>query len=185
MVLFFLLVKADVENVSALKLKIDQNLCLTVRNPLSDYEIREKVVVNPCEFVEQDDNAREPPHHFSLCWDGSKKQSTMTILNEAEVKSALKKDGKKGKSGKNGSDDKTPRDYTSEDSGNYVPILCVDCRGLEPTEFFPMGNEFIVISQHGAVFDDDIDLSDGDWGDYDADNDMPVSLSNIEFKWGT
>lgn len=175
--------KAELENVSAVKIKRDQNLCVTVRNPLSDYEVREKVVVNPTEYVEQDEGAREPPHHFSLRWDGNKKPSTLTILNDAEVKSSLKKDGKKG--GGKGKTDMTPRDYTSDDTGNFVPILCVDCRGLEPTQFFPMGNEFTVVSHGGAEFDDEIDLSDADWADYDADNDMPISLSNIEFKWET
>jgi hypothetical protein len=77
----------------------------------------------------------------------------------------------------------TPRDYTADNLGEYVPMLCVDCRGLEPTAFFPMRNEFVVVSAGGAEFAEDIDLSEGEWGNYNADNDALVSMSDIEFKW--
>lgn len=173
MVLFLLKMKADLENVSCVKLLRDVHLCISVKNPLSDFETREKVTVNPSEIVEQDDNSREPPHHFRLSWEGSKKASTLTVLDEAGAKAALKK--KKGA--------ELPRDYKDEDSGSFVPILVVECRGLEPFAFFPSGNDFVVTSAGGTDFTDDVDLSEGDWADYDGDNDLPVSLSTIEFKW--
>jgi hypothetical protein len=172
MVIFLLFVKAELENVKSLSLSPSAYFCLTVKNPLSDYELREKVVVNPTETIEQGSRV-EPDHHFRLSWDGSKKASTLTVLTDAQVKTAFKK--KKGAV--------VPRSYTSDDSGTYVPLLAVECRGLEPTAFFPMGHEFIVISAGGAEFSTDVDLSDGDWADYDADHDQAVAISNAAFKW--
>src|SRR3569832_137771 len=119
MVVFLLYLKADLENVSSVKLLKDVNLCFSVKNPLSDFETREKVTMNPSETLEQDDNAREPPHHFRLTWEGSKKASILTILDEAGAKAALKK--KKHAP--------VPRDYTAEDSGSWAPLLAVECRG--------------------------------------------------------
>ena len=162
MVLFLLYIKAELENVGSVALKRDVNLCFNVRNPLSDFEIREKVVLNPSETVEQEEGAREPPHHFTLKWEGNKKASYSIVLTEAEVKTALKK--KKGV--------EVPREYTSDDSGNWIPILAVDCRGLEPFGFFPMGGEFVVKSTGGKHFDDgEMDFGEGDWADYDEEND--------------
>ena len=173
MVILMLYLKADLENVSSIALRHDHNVCLTVKNPLSDYEVREKVVMNPSETVEQEEGSRVPDHHFSLTWEGVKKPSTLTILDEAGAKAALKK--KKGA--------KLPGQYTANDSGNWASLLAVECRGLEPTAFFPMGNEFVVTSSGGKEFNEDVDFSEGDWADYDDENDLPVSISNIQFKW--
>jgi Eukaryotic protein of unknown function (DUF866) len=177
MVLFLLYMKADLEGVASVSLRKDADLMLTVKNPLSDFEVREKVVINPSATVEQDESSsRDDPHHLSLKWEGSKKQSTLTVLSVAEAKTALKKKSKK----KN--DEFTPRDYTVQDAGAFAPILCIECRGLEPTAYFP-GDEFVVTSEGGTVFAEEVDLSEGDWADYDAEYDAPVALSEVEFKW--
>ncbi len=63
-----------------------------------------------------------------------------------------------------------------------MPILAFECRGLEPYAFHP-GDEFIVTSAGGTVFDSDVDLSESDWTEYDADNDAPISISEVEFKF--
>lgn len=174
MVLFLLYMKAEeAENIGSVSLRRDVNLCMDVKNPLSDFEVREKVVLNPTETVEQEEGAREPEYHFSLKWEGSKKASIATILDDAAVKTALKK--KKGV--------EAPRSYTGQDAGQFVPLLAMECRGLEPSAFFPMGNDFVITSEGGMEFTEEVDLSEGDWADYDADNDQPVSLSQIEFKW--
>lgn len=175
MVVFMLFMKAELENISSISLKKDENLRLSVKNPLSDFECRDKIIVNPTDFVEQDDNSREPDHNFALTWEGSKKKSTLTVLTTEQAKTILKK--KKGAV--------LPKDnYSAEDSGHFVPILAVECRGLEPSAFFPMGQEFTATSEGGFEFDAEaVDLSEGDWADYDADNDLAVSISDIEFKW--
>ena len=119
-----------------------------------------------------------------MTWEGSKKASTLTVLSTAQVKTALKKK-------KSGSNKKLvlPRAYTSDDVGQYVPILAVECRGLEPYAFFPSSSNsecFVVVTaaSQGTVFrGEDVDLSEGDWADYDTENDQPVSISDISFKW--
>ena len=107
-------------------------------------------------------------HHCKVKWEGSKKASTLIVLDAEAAKSALKKTKKKGKK-KGGDVDEVniPRSYTSEDNMNYVPILAMECRGMEPYAFHPLGNEFKVVSEGGVTFEEDVDLSDGDWGDYD------------------
>lgn len=55
-------------------------------------------------------------------------------------------------------------------------------RGLEPYGFHPLGNEFKVVSEGGAVFEEDVDLSEGDWGDYDEENDAAVGVNEFESK---
>ena len=151
-------------------------MCISVRNPLSDFEVREKVVFNPSETLEQDEGAREPPHHFALKWDGSKKASILEALDNAGAKSALKKKKHKGEQ---------PRDVTADDNGSWVPLLLVECRGLEPYAFHPLGNEFVVTSEGGVKFETDVDLGEGDWADYDEENDASVSMSDVTFKFET
>lgn len=139
---------------------------------MSDYEVRDKVAFGLSETVEQEENSREPPCNFALKWDGSKKRSTLQVLDDP--KAALKKKKYKGE---------LPRDYVAEDSGNWVPIIAVECRGIEPYSFHPLGDEFLVESEGGAMFESDVDLSEGDWGEYDEENDAAVSISEFEAKF--
>ena len=128
MVLFILCVKAELDGVETLSLSRNTNLCFSVRNPLNDYETREKVVFNPSETLEQEENDRDPAHHFAVKWEGSKKYSTLIVLDEEGSKSALKKLNKKKKKGKGDSEIDVPRDMTSDDNGSYVPVLAMECR---------------------------------------------------------
>lgn len=155
-------------------LRRDANLRVSVLNPLSGDEVRENVVFNPTETVEQEEGAREPAHHFRLKWEGAKKQSILQVLDEKETASALKKKKYKGEK---------PRPYSGDDSGNWVPLLCMECRGLEPYAFHPMNDEFVITSEGGYTFDEEIELEEKEWADYDADNDAPVSMEEIEFKF--
>jgi hypothetical protein len=141
---------------------------------LSDYEVRDKVAFSLQETVEQEESTREPSCHFALKWEGSQKRSILGVLSAADAKAALKKKKYKGEQ---------PRDYTADDSGNWVPILAVECRGMEPYAFHPLGNEFVVTSEGGVKFESDVDLSEGDWADYDEENDAAVSISDFETKF--
>jgi len=164
-----------------LSLAPDANICLDVRNPTSDYEIREKVVINPREYEEPEENSKQPPYHFGIRWEGSKKRSVLTVLDADALGSALKKKaGKKGKKG--GSGPFAPRSMCGEDSEKYVPVLALDCRGIEPYAFHPMGSEFIVESEGGMMFEEDVDLREGDWAEYDDENDIAVGITDFESK---
>jgi len=61
MVLFVLQIKAELDGVQSLSLLKSTNLCFSVRNPLSDFETREKVVFDPSETLEQDEEIENPP----------------------------------------------------------------------------------------------------------------------------
>jgi len=113
-------------------------------------------------------------------WEGSKKQSTLIVLSSQEAKAALKK--KQKKKGKKGEDDHQPRDLTADDNDDYVPVLAMECRGLEPYAFHALGNEFKVVSEGGNVFEDDVDLSEGDWAEYDEENDAAVGVNEFESR---
>ena len=184
MVLFLLCIKAELDGVESLSLVTNTNLCFSVKNPLSDYETRDKIVFNPSETLDRDESDREPPHHFALKWEGSKKYSTLTVLSADEAKSVMKRLSKKGgkKGGADGGEVGIPRDVTNDDSGNYVPVLAMECRGLEPYAFHILGNEFKVKSVGGTVFDEDVDLSDGDWGEYDEEYDAAVGVNDFASK---
>jgi len=162
--------------VSALKLQRNSNICISVRNPLSDYEVREKVAFNLSETLEQDEGARDGPCHFALKWEGANKKSTIEILDEAATKSVLKKKKFKGD---------PPRDYTGADSEQWVPILAMECRGVEPYAFHPLDDLFVVESEGGKLFDKDVDLSEGDWAEYDEENDAAVGISEFQTKFAT
>mmetsp|Transcript_3570 Transcript_3570/g.3928 ORF Transcript_3570/g.3928 Transcript_3570/m.3928 type:complete len:181 (-) Transcript_3570:86-628(-) len=177
MVLFILSIKAELDGVSSISLSPGSNLCMSVRNPLSDYEKRDKIVIDTSQHVEQEENSKEPPCHFTIKWEGMKKRSTITILDESSAKAALKKKTKKGKVSPY-----QPRIVTAEDSESFVPVLVMECRGVEPYAFHPMDGEFTVASEGNIIFDD-VDLSEGDWGDYDEENDAAVSITDFESEF--
>ena len=62
-----------------------------------------------------------------------------------------------------------------------MSIARFECRGLEPCEFFP-GTGFCALSSVSeTVFGteggkDPIDLSEGDWAEYDEDGDEAVGI---------
>jgi hypothetical protein len=175
MVLYILSIKAELDGVESIALDPSANLCFDIRNPNSDYETREKIVVDPNAFVDMDEDSREPPCHFSITWEGSKKKSVLTVLNEQEIKTALKKSKQKQKNS-------NIRNVTAEDTNEYVPILAMETRGIEPYAFHCMGGEFIVTSTGGSVFSgEDVDLSQ-DYADYDEEHDVSVSIIDVSFK---
>ena len=64
MVVFCLCIKAELDGVSKVTLDPRANICISVRNPLSDFETREKVVINPDEIVEAE--GKEPESNFTI-----------------------------------------------------------------------------------------------------------------------
>lgn len=70
--------------------------------------------------------------------------------------------------------------YCAEDSGNFKTILGLECRGLELIKYCP-GEDYIVESSEGGIFEC-VDLTDGDWTEYDEKNDLSVSIMNFEHR---
>eukprot|EP00806_Schmidingerella_arcuata_P003851 Macronucleus_4492.p1 GENE.Macronucleus_4492~~Macronucleus_4492.p1 ORF type:complete len:168 (+),score=33.81 Macronucleus_4492:1-504(+) len=71
--------------------------------------------------------------------------------------------------------------YMAEHSEQWLTIATFECRGLEPAEFFP-GTSFSALSSASDTMfgaeggRDPIDLSDGDWADYDEDGEESVGI---------
>ncbi len=69
--------------------------------------------------------------------------------------------------------------YLADQSGGVmVPILGLECRGLIPVRWVP-GVDGTCVSVGGKVFED-VDLQEGDWAEYDDENDLAVSITNLE-----
>ncbi|CAG7846330.1 SubName: Full=Uncharacterized protein {ECO:0000313/EMBL:CCA69672.1} [Serendipita indica DSM 11827] len=58
------------------------------------------------------------------------------------------------------------RPYTSEQSGQFAPLITIECRGLEFVGFNPQGIWKCKGAESETVFDE-VDLSEGEWVDYD------------------
>ncbi|KXN83657.1 hypothetical protein AN958_01223, partial [Leucoagaricus sp. SymC.cos] len=72
------------------------------------------------------------------------------------------------------------RPYTSENE-QFQPLLIIECRGLEFTGFYPQGI-WKCVGLTGTKFDK-VDLTEGEWFDYDEKAALPVGVSNIESQW--
>ncbi|KAH7846395.1 hypothetical protein Vadar_013493 [Vaccinium darrowii] len=70
-----------------------------------------------------------------------------------------------------------PLTHEISQSGNYVPLMLFDCRGYEPVEF-AFGSGWKVESIEGTKFDA-VDLSGGDFAEYDEKGECPVMISNV------
>lgn len=76
------------------------------------------------------------------------------------------------------------RPLTGDDceAGKYAPLMSFDCRGLEPVEYSFGGDQWKVETTAGTVFEN-VDLSVGDWAEYDEKGNMPVSVSNLKSRF--
>ncbi|KIM26063.1 hypothetical protein M408DRAFT_199463 [Serendipita vermifera MAFF 305830] len=72
--------------------------------------------------------------------------------------------------------------YVADSSGQFAPILVIECRGLEFIGFDPQGTWKCKGTDSGTVFDE-VDFEEGEWTDYDEKASLPVSIMAIESKW--
>ncbi|EME40823.1 hypothetical protein DOTSEDRAFT_74404 [Dothistroma septosporum NZE10] len=74
----------------------------------------------------------------------------------------------------------SPKAYPQQDPPKLLNILKIDCRGLEFVDFKPDGAWNAIGIEKGTKFSD-IDLTEGDWYDYDEKAGEEVSIKDI--KW--
>ncbi|KAJ7487511.1 hypothetical protein B0H11DRAFT_1860583 [Mycena galericulata] len=72
------------------------------------------------------------------------------------------------------------RAYDAE-NGQFGPLLQIECRGLEFIGFDPRG-VWKCKGITGTVFPE-VDLTEGEWNDYDEKSALPVGISEIESRW--
>lgn len=65
--------------------------------------------------------------------------------------------------------------------GKFTPVMVFDCRGFEPMEF-SFGSEWEAVSTAGTRFID-IDLSEGEFAEYDEEGKFPVGISNLKAEF--
>jgi len=194
MVIYVLYVKADLEGVDTLSYVLGSNLCISVRNPSTQTaEIREKIVCDASELQEAEVGAHDKHcdtaahFHFSMKWDKIEQhRSTVRILGDEYNGDATadepKKKGSKKKRRNNDNTGVTLKEaIRSEDSGKFVPILKLECDGLEPYAFHPLGEDFSVTNKAGDKIDK-VDLSSGDWSTYELSSGS-TSVTNFEAKF--
>ncbi|KAI8995038.1 hypothetical protein BDB01DRAFT_847020 [Pilobolus umbonatus] len=72
--------------------------------------------------------------------------------------------------------------YNIEDTGKFKQIAQFDCRGLELVDFQPRESWVAKGAESNSVFED-IDLTEGEWVEYDEKTSEPVGISNIEVQF--
>jgi hypothetical protein len=70
------------------------------------------------------------------------------------------------------------RELCFSDSGKYVALLALECRGCEVKAWKPTGY-YKATTSHGTVFEE-VDLSSGEWYDVDKETNEPVSITNVQ-----
>ncbi|PIA13955.1 DUF866-domain-containing protein [Coemansia reversa NRRL 1564] len=74
-----------------------------------------------------------------------------------------------------------PIEYTDKNNGKFASILSIECRGLEPVEFEPRDGWRVVGTESQAKFD--VDLTEGEWYDYDEDAGVETSVTEIKAQF--
>lgn len=154
MVRYVVYIKADIEGVSSISVNSStEDICISVRNPLNQEEKREKVVLEAANLITPDVSAHERhrtehPYHLALKWEGETNRSTARLLpDDEEIQKSMSKE-------------------EGQSFDGYLPMLALDCDGLEPYAFHPLGKEFIIVDKAGNEHKE-VDLSSGDWSAYD------------------
>jgi hypothetical protein len=148
----------------SLSLDRNKNICTSVRNPISQEVTRERIVIDPSKLCDSEVGSHEKHRsehasHFSMKWDGGQQRVTIRIFE----------------------DDDAIRDIESKANSCFVPILKLDCNGLEPYAFHPLGEEFSIV-RGGGTNVQPVDLSSGEWSDYDISYGTS-SIKNFESKF--
>eukprot|EP00127_Corallochytrium_limacisporum_P000394 Clim_evm89s11 gene=Clim_evmTU89s11 len=78
----------------------------------------------------------------------------------------------------------TVKPYTEDHSGSPACILVMDCRGIEPVVFEVRDGWKCKGAETGTPFED-VDLTEGDWAEYDEKNNEPTMISDIESEFRT
>jgi hypothetical protein len=199
MVVYVFSLQADLEGIASITLKPQADLCLSVRNPLDHNEIREKIVIDRRGY-EEDPNKptadhstsrsikgvkqknhhhhhhAETPCHFALKWKDATERSTIRVLDDSS-NDAVKASKRHNKIQ---SHPVVMTEITSNDNGKSVPLLLLECDNIEPYAFHPMGNEFVVRTMTGKVFDTNLDWhNEADWSVYDLASGS-TSITNLQ-----
>ncbi|XP_066919020.1 CXXC motif containing zinc binding protein-like isoform X2 [Clytia hemisphaerica] len=71
--------------------------------------------------------------------------------------------------------------YTFEDSESFKTVVAFECRGMEPIEFSPRAGWVAKGAETTSSFT--VDLTEGDWCDFDERSGESVGIYEIEHKF--
>mmetsp|Transcript_37064 Transcript_37064/g.42292 ORF Transcript_37064/g.42292 Transcript_37064/m.42292 type:complete len:185 (+) Transcript_37064:173-727(+) len=183
MVVYVLHVKAELEgNIASVAIQPRSDICISVRNPCSIDEVREEIIIDSSaleEPHEDRDGHNEAPCHFALKWKGHKERSTIRVLWKGETEEKKRAGSVKGGHKQKVEDTILTREMTASDSGEYVPMLAFECKGIEPFAFHP--NELLVTEKDGKQHDK-IDVSSGAGQKFDLATGI-IAIRKIETKF--
>lgn len=165
--------KAELEGVSFVGIHTNKDAMFTidVKNGMSD-ETRERVTISPSDEFELEGS--RGVSNLVLKFADSNEKSSCSVLTPEDFKSKFKKKKEALKS--------LPRALTGEDNGEWVPIVAFEARGMDVTKLHLTVDDLVVHSEGDTIFNEGVDLSEGDWADYDAEADMSVSITNAVTK---
>nr|CAB3236006.1 UPF0587 protein C1orf123 homolog [Phallusia mammillata] len=72
--------------------------------------------------------------------------------------------------------------YKADNDGQYVEILVLDCRGIEPVEFDFRSGWTVSSADSNLVFED-VDFAEKEWYDYDSNVNQSVSVTELEYRF--
>lgn len=78
--------------------------------------------------------------------------------------------------------DKAVQQYVKKYEGSFQTIVEFDCRGLEPVMFSPREGWVVKAIDNGQIFED-VDLTEGEWIEYDEKLKESVRVYDLEFKF--
>jgi hypothetical protein len=120
-------------------------------------EVRKDVTVSEADLQSLDGSRGEA--HFVMKWPFSREQAYIKIVAHKKVRPC----------------------YEEQDAGSFVPVLAMECRNLEPIAWH-CGVDFSATSAGNNTVFQEVDLSDKDWAEFDEENDLSVSITNLEYK---
>lgn len=153
---FLLYIKAELDNVASLSLDPGASFCFDVKESAGT-EVRQGVYISPAE--EHELSGGKGTANFVLKFSRDSKECSCNVVKLKGV----------------------TRAYTADDAEQFVPIAAFECRGLEPVKFSPEGG-WNVQSGGGQKYQD-IDLSEGEWCDYDEKSGASVGVYKIDSKF--
>mmetsp|Transcript_90658 Transcript_90658/g.270563 ORF Transcript_90658/g.270563 Transcript_90658/m.270563 type:complete len:172 (+) Transcript_90658:77-592(+) len=164
-----LFMTAELENIGRIIFPAETDWTLDVSEP-SGVDVRERITVNASEELEVPNSKGKA--NFLVKFEGAKQPASMSVFTPSR-KNELK-DLKKV----------TELGVWTPEQGMSVPIAVFECRGLEPSRWYPVG-PFLVESDGGTVFPD-VDLSDEQgWCDYDEKSGKTVTITDLKWEFKT
>ncbi|GJQ14667.1 hypothetical protein GpartN1_g7039.t1 [Galdieria partita] len=72
--------------------------------------------------------------------------------------------------------------HVYDNKEEFQPFASFDCRGLEPVDWNPIGDEFILQLNSGVLMRQ-VSLEEGEYYDYDENEKEEVSITCLEWQW--